>query len=697
MKVVPARPVWTTKGFLDEFRRIDETMADRRFCFLLGSGASASSGIPTGSQLVRIWIEELQARYDDQDLPVERWATAENLRIPDFRFDSADEFYPQVFERRFEEDKDSGYAYLERLMENKFPAVGYFALSCILSRTRHRVVITTNFDNLVSDALLYSTDTFPLVLGHEALAGFARADLRRPLVAKLHRDLFLQPKNDISGTSELDKSWHDALTRLLATYTPIVIGYGGNDGSLMDFMLQLPASTFPGGIFWCYSKTESPPTNPKIMDLLSSQGGRFIPVDNFDTILFQISTLLNLSPTNEALFQSISRRSEKIRANLEQTLGAYSSSEDGDIPDGQVTPLQREVIKDVIRPPLHRNAMEWILAAKSETNLSHKRRIYEDALKSFGANADLHYSYAHFLGEEVARTKNSQHVALAEGHFRKSIELQPGNPNLRVGYAIFLRDQNRLSEAEEWYLKAINAGNASPTHIISFATFVREKLGEISRADSIFREAIDAYPNSGSLCYSYAAFLVSEGRDPKLAEKYYRLAIEAEPSNISYIIGAINFYRKNLNDTLTANHLFRRLLQFFPDHVPSLIQYAGFLMGLGNASEAKKQLLSAWQFIVKTPSQILAALIFHVIGCSFLEKRINKAAIGYLKYLFGKFPIKRDYGYDLFLGSMETYISRGEMALLKDIGGAIAGRVAVKELDKHQLWHTTPSHKDFAL
>jgi hypothetical protein len=66
--------------------------------------------------------------------------------------------------------------------------------------------------------------------------------LKHPLIAKIHRDLLLEPINTPEGTARLADGWNRALKELLGYYTPIVIGYGGNDGSLMDFLtsLELP-------------------------------------------------------------------------------------------------------------------------------------------------------------------------------------------------------------------------------------------------------------------------------------------------------------------------------------------------------------------------------------------------------------------------------------------------------------------------
>ena len=89
---------WTTRGLLDYFNEINTKRKDRKFCFILGSGASVQSGIPTGGELATRWLKELQRRHDNnwEDQDIEQWATADNLEIPDFDFNRVAEFYPKI-------------------------------------------------------------------------------------------------------------------------------------------------------------------------------------------------------------------------------------------------------------------------------------------------------------------------------------------------------------------------------------------------------------------------------------------------------------------------------------------------------------------------------------------------------------------------------------------------------------------------
>ena len=176
---------------------------------------------------------------DLKSLPIEDWATHENLGIPDFDYSRAESFYPWIYQRRFRDYKEQGYAFLEAVMDNREPSFGYSVLAQVMAETEHKVAITTNFDNLLADALSIYTRVFPLVCGHESLTGYIRPNLRRPLVAKIHRDLLLAPLSNPDEVALLPGEWATALTKILQRFTPIVIGYGGNDGSLMGFLNNL--------------------------------------------------------------------------------------------------------------------------------------------------------------------------------------------------------------------------------------------------------------------------------------------------------------------------------------------------------------------------------------------------------------------------------------------------------------------------
>ena len=101
----------TNVGFLSEFLRRHEKLPERPCCWLLGSGASLQSGIPTGGTLALQWLKELHEMEDFGGLPLEQWATETNLGIPGFDLPRVASFYPFIYERRYRDYKDE---FLER-------------------------------------------------------------------------------------------------------------------------------------------------------------------------------------------------------------------------------------------------------------------------------------------------------------------------------------------------------------------------------------------------------------------------------------------------------------------------------------------------------------------------------------------------------------------------------------------------------
>lgn len=135
-------------------------------------------------------------------------------------------------------------------MEGKEPNFGYMILSQVLAKEPHNFVITTNFDYLIEDAIRQFTNTKPFVAGHEMLAGFVSSQKDRPTIVKVHRDLFLNPINDTEGTERLKKEWKETLRPILKDYNLLVVGYGGNDCSLMDYLTEIGAQNREP-IYWC--------------------------------------------------------------------------------------------------------------------------------------------------------------------------------------------------------------------------------------------------------------------------------------------------------------------------------------------------------------------------------------------------------------------------------------------------------------
>lgn len=58
----------TLKGFINEIKEVSSGPHPRKFCFVLGAGASISSGIKSGEGLVTIWDRELLERNEKEHI-----------------------------------------------------------------------------------------------------------------------------------------------------------------------------------------------------------------------------------------------------------------------------------------------------------------------------------------------------------------------------------------------------------------------------------------------------------------------------------------------------------------------------------------------------------------------------------------------------------------------------------------------------
>ena len=138
-------------------RLIKESTENReqRFCFILGSGASVESGIPSGSTLEMQWMDCLMGKSGDRGMPAmdeeETRRLAGDLyeeKEMEHKFDEIEaawrrakeegkaissEYYFDIYRLRFHANPRKGYSYLEKIMERCDPSLGYHTLAKLLT------------------------------------------------------------------------------------------------------------------------------------------------------------------------------------------------------------------------------------------------------------------------------------------------------------------------------------------------------------------------------------------------------------------------------------------------------------------------------------------------------------------------------------------------------------------------------------
>lgn len=579
---------WTETGLLDELERIDGGHHGHKICFILGAGASVSSGIPTGAQLVDEWLHTEHQRQTDGNETFEnwvtKWASEGEKPIKDFNPKFPARFYPQIFERIFTGRYAQAYESLDEKMKDSQPGIGYVSLAQILEFTRHKPVITTNFDNLVAEALYFYSATRPLICGHESLAAFASANTIRPLVAKIHRDLFLNPIND-AGTAILADNWKKALTEIFHSHTPIVIGYAGNDGSLMGFLNCLEPGTIHNTIYWCHLAGEQ--LRDEVLEVVSKHHGKLVRIDGFDQFMLKLHARFS-----KKWEQKEKRKIEKfIRERADFQIGRYKVDLDkfgtkaltsDSLTNSKRNEVRKRTDKQIGRYRIVSDKFKEVTTSNSAADSKINETF--DALKKVSLSVGESDSWWTYL----MRASKQKNPTKSDRIFRKAIKKFPTNATLLAYYASFLKKTLKdYDRAEKFYEKAIKVNSHDAEILHNYALFLEEIRKDYDRAEKFYAKAVKADPVNASFLGNYALFLEELRKNYDRAEIFYKKAIETDPSSADVLGNYAVFLEQIRKDGNLARNYFEKALKVDPNHLNNICNYTGFLFTVGEDDKAQ--------------------------------------------------------------------------------------------------------------
>lgn len=459
---------------------------NRRFCFILGSGASREGGIPTGVEMAKIWAEELKNKYEVKELQ----DLMKKLDIKSITPTS--ENYFGIYDLRFYPDYQEGYAYFERELEKGVPSLGHHALAKILAGKTHNLAITTNFDSLIEDALFIYANEHPLLVGHESLAGFINLNVDRPIVAKIHRSLYFHPYNRQKETHGLDQEWQETLKKSFMVYTPVVIGYAGGDQSLMEFLKD--ENVKMNGLYWCYWKKEKP--SQEIIDLVKSKNGCLIPIEGFDYFMYMLSRKMGFENPDKEMRKVTEERIERYNTQ-------YDKFEKMIRTEAEQSRASNETLNEILNEMDTYNDEQIKEAKKEETvhNYTTMGRIYrregkyDKAIEAYTAAIDLSPKDADNYFNRGNVYLDLKEYNKAADDYTKAIELNPNIAYNNRGYCN--HELGEYQKAIEDYTKAIKLDSEYNIAYNNrgYTYFV---MGDYSKAINDYTKAIDInpqYPN----------------------------------------------------------------------------------------------------------------------------------------------------------------------------------------------------------
>jgi len=273
------------------------------FAWLLGAGASASAGIPTGYDMITDFKKQLFCQFTgtsrkqvdcNDPLWVDRidLLLASRSALPPVGDPTE---YAAAFEAVYSTPEERR-AYIAQAVTKGTPSFAHRALAAMITNGSVPCVFTTNFDGMVETAV---TVTDQLMEAHEranlTVAGIDNAERaalclkesRWPLLAKLHGDYqSVELKNTSEELSSQDQRMRHVLTTACGRLGLVIVGYSGRDQSVMDALsdaLKAP-DAYPGGIVWvCRSAAN---LLPEVILLLNAAVGAGVSVSVLESQTF---------------------------------------------------------------------------------------------------------------------------------------------------------------------------------------------------------------------------------------------------------------------------------------------------------------------------------------------------------------------------------------------------------------------------
>lgn len=269
--------------------------APGRFALLLGSGISYPAGIPTGWAVVSDLVGQIAVAEGEDEVPADpvAWYSERFGGAPDYS-GLLEALAPTPAQRR---DLLAGYfepAEDEREQGRKLPTSAHRAVAGLVRDGYATVIVTTNFDRLLEQAL-QAEGIEPVVIATAAAAeGTIPLAHTRCTIIKVHGD-YLDP-NVRNTVGELD-TYEPALDRLLDRafddYGLVVCGWSATwDPALRHAIERCPSRRY--GTYWA---AHGAPT-AEAERVIAARGATTIPIDGanefFDRLVPKIAALEEL-------------------------------------------------------------------------------------------------------------------------------------------------------------------------------------------------------------------------------------------------------------------------------------------------------------------------------------------------------------------------------------------------------------------
>lgn len=258
------------------------------YALLLGSGVSTGAGMPTGWGVVRDLVRKVAAQedpgtVDDAHADPEEWWRAHHGE--DLGYSSLlDSLAPTAAARQgllagyFEPTEE------ERGEGVKIPSKAHRAIAQLVKQGYIKVIITTNFDRLIEQALEAEGVAPQVISRPEAVAGMQPLPHASSTVIKLHGDYKDQGSlNTADELASYPDQWTSLLERVLDEYGLVISGWSADwDTALVSVMEASPNRRYP--LYWDSLSSKGDTAKR----LISSRSGKVLTAPGADELFAEV-------------------------------------------------------------------------------------------------------------------------------------------------------------------------------------------------------------------------------------------------------------------------------------------------------------------------------------------------------------------------------------------------------------------------
>lgn len=323
-----------TNRFVNSFK----IKPDKSMSFLLGAGASVSSNIPSGGQMVWDFKRTLYCTANNIRTSLYGDLSKENVQKKIQAYFDGRGGYPELgspeeysfyFQKCYPSRNDREYYIREKVRDIK-PSLGYLCMGEMIINGKVDLVSTTNFDDLVQAGVHSINPGFSIKTISSAVSNSVGFSLNEgfPNIIKLHGDyLFDKLKNTELELQKLEDEIADIWRTSIKENGLIVIGYAGNDNSVMSVLEELiNAGDIKKGVYWCKPKGSN--LSIRACEFMENacnvnEHSAIVEIDGFDDLMYSLYLAMNLENSS---IDELWKEHDKKQKILYDSIGRHTAT-----------------------------------------------------------------------------------------------------------------------------------------------------------------------------------------------------------------------------------------------------------------------------------------------------------------------------------------------------------------------------------